>query len=192
MKEEVVYDGNLFQVLHRTKQSTFRVGENEISKTIQYELVRRPPGVRAIIVNQAQILLTHEFRYELDRWDYRLPGGKIYDSNKEYQISRQNYSLDSDIVKKLKQEIREETGIDIKKYRKINVSQSGLTVEWDLHYFVIYDFTLQESKTVQKSEYEFIEHKWVDFSTALNLCLDGMISESRSAFEIMRFILNNN
>ena len=158
-EDEVIYEGNLFQVLHRTKRSTFIVDKNEVSKTIHYELVRRPPGVRAIIVNQTQILLTREFRYELDKWDYRLPGGKVYDSNKEYQIAYLNGSLNSDIIKKLKQEIKEETGIEIKKYKKINVSHSGLTVEWDLHYFVAYDFNMQQNKTVQKSEYEFIEQR---------------------------------
>ena len=85
----------------------------------------------------------------------------------------------------------EEVNIKIQQYKMVNVSQSGLTVEWDLYYFLIEDFVLLTNNSVQKSEYEFIEQKWVDFSTALELCINGKVSETRSAFEIMRFILNN-
>lgn len=191
MKDNIVYEGELFQVIHRTKKTTFKVGESEISKTLQYELVRRPPGVRAIIAKNRKILLTYEFRYELNDWDYRLPGGKVYDSNDEYYYSCKKGSIDDDIIKKLKQEMAEEVNIKIQQYKMVNVSQSGLTVEWDLYYFLIEDFVPLTNNSVQKSEYEFIEQKWVDFSTALELCINGKVSETRSAFEIMRFILNN-
>lgn len=192
MKDEIVYKGNLFQVIHRTKNATFIVDKSKISRTVQYELVRRPPGVRALIIKENKILFAYEYRYELNAWDYRLPGGKVYDSNEEYYSSYQKDSVNNDIIKKLKQEIFEEVDIEIQRYELLNISHSGLTVDWDLYYFLVDDFIILPNNYVQKSEYEFIEPRWVDFSTALNLCLDGKVSETRSAFEIMRFILLKN
>jgi len=32
----------------------------------------------------AKILLSREYRSELDRYDYRLPGGKVFDTLAEY------------------------------------------------------------------------------------------------------------
>lgn len=42
-----------------------------------WERVVRAPGVRIILddQNSGKILLTREFRHELDGYDYRLPGG---------------------------------------------------------------------------------------------------------------------
>jgi hypothetical protein len=41
--------------------------------------------VRIIIQNEEKkILLTKEFRYELDAYDWRLPGGKVVDTLDEY------------------------------------------------------------------------------------------------------------
>lgn len=190
MKDKIVYEGNLFQVIHRTKKTNFKVGKKEVSKTLKYEFVRRPPGVRALIVNDMKLLLSREFRYELNDWDYRLPGGKVYDSNEEYSRSFQLSSIYNDIVARLKQEVFEEVNIEIKQYKMLNISRLGLTVEWDLYYFLIDDFTMLQNNSVQKSEFEFIEPRWVDYPTALKLCLNGKVSESRSAYEIMRFILN--
>ncbi len=43
-----------------------------------FETAVRSPGVRLIIVKDNQMLITKEFRGELDDYDYRLPGGKVF------------------------------------------------------------------------------------------------------------------
>ena len=189
MKDCIVYNGKLFQVLNRTKEATLTVAGNTISKRVQYELVRRPPGVRAIVVKKDKLLLTYEYRYELNEWDYRLPGGKVCDTTDEYVWSLTQGTIDEDVTKKLKQELLEEAGVNVLQYRPLNILHCGMTVEWDLYYFLVDDFTILPHTSVQKSEYEFIENRWVDFSEALTLCLEGKVSEARSAFEIIRFIL---
>lgn len=77
--EDIVAKGRIFELV-QTVQPDGRV----------FEVARRAPGVRVIIANKAkeQILLTKEFRQELSDWDYRLPGGKVYDTLDDYTISR--------------------------------------------------------------------------------------------------------
>jgi len=53
-------------------------------KEVVFETARRAPGVRLIIVRDGQMLITREFRNELDDYDYRLPGGKVFDTLDEY------------------------------------------------------------------------------------------------------------
>lgn len=189
MKEIIKFEGNLFQVLHRQKNSTVNIDGKLVSNILNYELVRRPPGVRAIITDNEKILLNYEYRYELNAWDYRLPGGKVYDTNKEYCDAQKNGQILVDVVEKLKQEVKEEADIEVLQYKLLNISHTGLTIEWDLYYYLIDKFVAYENSIIQKTEYEFIKHEWVDFETALKLCYCGKVSEARSAFEIVRLIL---
>lgn len=189
MSDKVLYEGDLFEVVHRTKNAVFKVGEKEVFKTINYELVQRSPGIRAIIVRENKILLAYEYRYELNAWDYRLPGGKVYDTIERFHYSNKNGEFETDLIKKLKEEVLEEVDIKIKSFQLLNVSHSGLTVNWDLYYYLVDDFITITNDCIQKTEYEYIEPKWFDFSTAMELCLNGSVSEARSAFEIIRFIL---
>lgn len=191
MEDKITYQGKLFQVLQRKKEVSFRVGNETVSKQLEIELVRRAPGVRALIVDGEKILLNREYRYELEAWDYRLPGGKVYDTCEDYGTGIRNATVDADIVEALKRETLEEAGIQVKEWKQINVSHCGLTVEWDLYYFLVEEYTDLSGVAVQKSEYEFIESCWVDYAAALELCLNGGVTEARSAYEIMRYILQN-
>lgn len=72
-KEEIRYKGKLFEVVSEPVEIE--------GKTFEFEKVRRSPGVRLIMKDgQGNILLTREFRRELSKFDYRLPGGKVFDS----------------------------------------------------------------------------------------------------------------
>lgn len=72
-KEQSIFNNGFFEFLETEEEFTV---DNQ-KKVIRRTMVRRPPGIRALIVNEEnQILLSKEFRYELNDWDYRLPGGK--------------------------------------------------------------------------------------------------------------------
>lgn len=188
------FSGRLFEVIERTKTSRIKTKEISTEKTIRYELVRRPPGVRAIILQEKKILLNREYRYEIDDWDYRLPGGKVFDTLDDYLLSLQNGTLINFIELKLCEELREEAEICDISFDFLEISHCGLTVEWDLYYFLVKDFKRLYSynnNNIQKTEYEFIEHCWMDFSSVYRLCLDGKISESRSALVLLKFFLKN-
>lgn len=177
--EEIVYKGKMFEVI----KQPMKCGEKK--KT--FEITRRSPGVRLIIVKDNKILISREFRTELNDYDYRLPGGKVFDTLDEY-----NESLSKDIlpfaVDAVKREIREETGLIAKNIKHFATAQSGATVVWDLIYFIIDDF--EESGNGQELETgEVIDVEWKTFDEVRELCKDGSISEYRSVGVLFKFFL---
>lgn len=103
--EHIAYKGRLFEVV-----------EQEQPNGKIYEKARRAPGVRLIIFDSSseRVLLTREWRQELQGWDYRLPGGKVFDTLEEYDAFR-NSDRDIEIVaaEKAQAEALEEAGIDV-------------------------------------------------------------------------------
>lgn len=191
MKEKIMYQGDLFQIIKRDKKYLIN-SDVRCKVDLQYELVERPPGVRAIICKDNLVLLNKEFRYELNDWDYRLPGGKVFDSFAEYDMARKNGLLQKSIIDKLKSEIIEEADIIINSYDLFYLSHNGLTVEWDLYYYIVKDFSVNSNfyeENIQKSEFEFIEHCWLEYDQIEKLILEGKISEDRSVGVLLRYLL---
>jgi len=192
--ERVKYEGNLFRIVEKTQTSEIKEGEKIIRKKITWEMADRSPGVRAIIVKDNKILLNREYRYELNDWDYRLPGGKVFDTWTEYNSCKNESELWGHIYQQLGNELREEADIEMLDAEFLGKDSLGLTVRWDLYYFLVTNFDINSvfySKEVQKSEYEFIDHYWIDGKEALSLCLSGRIHESRSAYWLMRWLQQN-
>ena len=178
-KEKIAYQGKSFEIIKRkitTKKSTFEI-----------EIARRSPGVRLIILKKSKILLTREFRPELNAYDYRLPGGKVFDSLKEYK-QHAGKSILSAAKKAAAKECMEETGLIPKKLRLQEVSKAGLTVEWDLFYFIIDDF--EGNIKNQKLEADEIIHpEWKTLKQAREFCISGKIQEDRSVGVLLKFLL---
>lgn len=181
-KEEIRYKGRLFEVVTEPVEIE--------GKTFEFEKVRRSPGVRLIIGDgQGNILLTREFRRELSKFDYRLPGGKVFDSLDEFNEFRRGKG---DIIEKAKQaalkEAKEETGFVPDALEHHSTSQLGATVEWDLHYFVASVDRSQQG--VQELETgENIEVAWFREEEIKKLILEpDKFSEERSVATLMRFL----
>ena len=123
-----------------------------------FENARRPPGVRLIFERDNKILLTREFRGEHDGYDYRLPGGKVFDTIEEYR------SFDGDILDAARDaaliESKEECGIIVTRehLELLKVSHCGATMEWDLYYFIVRDFELTHEQDL--GEGESITYDW--------------------------------
>lgn len=158
----------------------------EVVQDGKFEFARRSPGARLIIPRGDQILITKEFRYELKAYDFRLPGGKVFDSLKEYNTA---LKAGVDIAEAAKQaaikEASEETGIEVKDLSFFHKSVCGATVVWDLFYFVVNDFT--ETKQ-HLEEGEDITVEFIDKEKVKQMCLDGSISEERSALVLLRYL----
>ena len=69
--------------------------------------------------------------------------------------------------------------------RHIHTSVAGLTIQWDLFYFVVDDFTQGEQKP---EDAEIIHPEWKTFDEAKQLCLEGKMSEDRSLGVLLRFL----
>lgn len=180
--EEIRYQGKIFEVVSESVEID--------GKTFEFEKVRRSPGVRLIIGDgQGNILLTREFRRELSEFDYRLPGGKVFDTLDEFNEFNQGKG---NIIEKSKQaaikEAREETGYVLPALEHYSTSKLGATVEWDLLYFVA---TVDKSKQgIQELETgENIEVVWLGEEEVKRLILESdSFSEERSVATLMKFL----
>ena len=174
--KDTVYRGKIFDIVQEA-QPDGRVFERAV----------RAPGVRVIIADndKQEILLTREFRSELNDWDYRLPGGKVFDSLDEYS------GFDGDIMTAAKakavEESYEEAGIDVDSVDLYTKSVLGATVEWDLYVFVASSWKKAQGQKLESGE--MIEtDNWVSLSEAEKMILDGKMQEERIALALLRWI----
>lgn len=180
-REEIKFEGQTFQIISQPW--------NFGGKIQTLERARRSPGVRLIIVKDNKLLLTKEYRMELNGYDYRLPGGKVFDSLKEY-----NEALDSGkdmleyAAEAAKKECIEETGLVAKKIKHFQTTQAGQTIVWDLYYFIVEDF---EEKGQSPEFDEEIYPEWKTFGEIKELCSKNKISEDRSLGVLFRFFVLN-
>lgn len=191
--DKIKFEGKLFQIIEKSRIAHIKTDGNEIEKEVVWEMASRPPGVRAVIVQEDFILLNKEYRYELGKWDYRLPGGKVFDSLKEYAECRKKEDIEQKIYSQLQTELREEADIEIHDAKLLRMDTLGFRIEWDLYYYLVQKFDILPSfysSKSQKTEYEFIEHCWVGMEEALQICIKGEMQESRSAYTLMSFLLN--
>lgn len=184
-EEIITYKGKILEIVHQIMQ----IG----TKQIVFERARRSPGTRLLITSpDKKILLTKEHRVEAGGWDFRLPGGKVFDSLEEY---KEAIKKGGNMLKKAqiaaKKEALEEAGVKVKNINHLSISKCGASVEWDLYYFEVKLET--ENLGKQKLEAgENIQVGWYSESEALKLALNRSISEDRSAAILMRYILNQN
>lgn len=178
--EKIVFKGKFFEVVH----TPVNIG----GKIADFESVRRAPGVRLLIVGGRKILLINEFRRELSGFDWRLPGGKVFDSLEEYRRALgQKKDMLSHAIAAAKKECAEETGLVAKSIRHFYTAQAGLTVKWDMFYFIIDKF---EGGGGQKLEDgEIIQPAWKTFEEAKQMCINGDVKEDRTLGVLLRFLL---
>lgn len=182
MNEEIFAKGKLFELVH-LRQDDGRV----------FEVARRAPGVRLIIhdENAGKILFTKEFRRELDAWDYRLPGGKVFDSLDEFEAFRASGQTIVEAAKKQAiNEAQQEAGVEISGLELYKKSVLGATVEWDLYVFETREWQLsvegQELEVGEKIEAD----NWVSYEDARRMALDGSMHEERIALILLQWLEN--
>ncbi|MFS8160251.1 MAG: NUDIX hydrolase, partial [Candidatus Roizmanbacteria bacterium] len=137
----IVYQGRIIEVV----EEKVTLGDREVT----FEFARRSPGTRMIIqTSDGNFLITREKRREVsDKWDYRLPGGKVFDTLTEYNKAIEN---GDDLAEQARKgcviEAREEVGIEPENMDLFHISKAGATVVWDLYYFVIKSYKELESQ----------------------------------------------
>ncbi|MFA6268763.1 MAG: NUDIX domain-containing protein [archaeon] len=179
-KEETVFQGQIFEVIKKLMKKG--------NKVVEFEIARRAPGTRLIIIKNDKVLLSKEFRYELNDYDYRLPGGKVFDTLKEYkQAMTQSQDVLLRAKKAAEKECLEETGIVPKNINFFYLSHSGgPTVEWDLYYFIVDSF--EENAGGQKLGLgEDIKTEWKTQKEIEELCVENKINEDRTVGVLFKF-----
>ena len=131
-KETTVFRGKIGEVVH-VEQQDGRV----------FEQYRRPPGTRLIAISpDNKILVSREYRHETDTVDLRLPGGKVCDSLEEYDaLHRSGVDMVEQAKLGMTKEAGEEAGLDIHDPKLITVANAGATVDWDLYYWEVRDYS---------------------------------------------------
>ncbi len=186
--EKSVFNNGFFEFLETEEEHII----NDQKTKIKRKMVRRPPGVRALIINKEdnkKILLSKEFRYELDKWDYRLPGGKVFDSLDLYKESLKKGDVQIHVDEAVRKEVSEEIGLIVKNQKLIKTSHDGAGVIWDLFYYEIDDYEV--SKTgANLEENEFVDgYVWKTYDEIINMCINGEINEERTIGVLLTYIL---
>lgn len=182
MEEHIIARGKIFELV-QTKQPDGRI----------FEVARRAPGVRVIIADKVnkKVLLTKEYRAELNDWDYRLPGGKVYDTLEEFDAARQNgHNMALAAEHKAIAESAEEAGVLIGGARLYKKSTLGATVEWDL--FVMEATSWRPDETGQSLEVgeQIQADEWFAYDNAMQMVLNGKMQEDRVALILLQWLTN--
>lgn len=178
--EKVAYQGRIIEVVEQTMEAG--------GKTLTFEFARRAPGTRLIIpTSDGKISLTKEYRPEIQDYDYRLPGGKVFDTLKEYNAFIQTgKDIKAEAERAALKEAREEVGVIAEKAELFAISKCGATVEWDLYYFIVDEYTEANEQALEEGEHIIVAPTTIEDARAM--CLDGRIQEERSALMLLRYL----
>ncbi len=182
---EIVYQGNIFEVVRW-----------EGKPGVMFEAAVRSPGVRLLIEceknNKKALLMTKEIRREAGGWDYRLPGGKVFDSLEELNKSRkENINISEKALETAKKEGREEAGLLEGDFSEIGISKSGSSVEWDLYYYLVKNSKIGDQE-LEENEQGDIEQIIFSAEEIFEKLKNGEIQEGRSADMIWSWLTKNN
>jgi 8-oxo-dGTP pyrophosphatase MutT (NUDIX family) len=163
-----VWEGIHFKAYHESVEVV--PGKKNI-----FEFVWRIDGTRSIVLNKSkEILLTREFRHELQDYDWRLPGGKL-----DY--------VDEPIIQAASRELKEETGITAREWRYLWATSPDATVRFKRHFLVASDIVMGPQNL---DVGEKISLSWFSRGVAKEMALTGQVREEISALSILRYIHN--
>lgn len=151
------------------------------------EYFRRSPGVRLIIPTETGLVIQREKRSYLDReWDYRVPGGKVADTLKEYiELIHEQFPF-IHIQRAGRDEAKQEAGIIINKMAEYHQSESSATVEHDLFYFLVSDFKWGKQELQHEEVIEVVE---LPYKEVWDLLLERKFSEDRTRAVLFEYLI---
>lgn len=154
-----------------------------------FEKFVRPPGTRIIAVREGKIYLQQEARIEQGNVpDWRLPGGKVFDSFKEFQSYLTSTIPLEMILTAARKELREEAGLAASSVRLFQKQLCGATVEWDL-YYIVAEGVASVGEVGAHNEGEDIRSSgWFTFAEILDKCQKGEIGEGRSVAALIQYM----
>lgn len=179
-KQKIVWQGKIGSIVEYSPS-------NQPDK--RFQKFSRPPGTRSIIISpDNKILLTKEFRQESGKDDFRLPGGKVYDSFLEWmKASEEGKNMDDAAIEGAKNEMSQEAAIEAFDPQIFKlVGSGGPTVEWDLYYLSVNQYKALGNQALEEGEK--ITFGWYPISEVIEMCLIGQVDEARTAAVILQFL----
>lgn len=157
-----------------------------------FEVARRAPGVRLIVADTTskKLLLTREHRWELGGHDYRLPGGKVFDTLAEFETFRKSgKDMLVAATAKAKEEAAEEAGIEVAEVKLFKKSMLGATVEWDLYIFEATKWQPhKDGQNLKEDEQAGIDAQWYAYAEVEKMILSGDMQEERVALVLLQWL----
>lgn len=182
-EEKIKFQGKVFEIIDKPMKIN--------NKKVNFEIARRSPGIRLLIIKDRKLLITKEYRTEIKDFDYRLPGGKVFDTLKEYNSSlNSNINIEESAKIAAKKECTEETGLIPQNLEFLEKSVLGATISWDLYYFIVDSFK-ENPRGQHLEEGEVITTEWKTFEEVKELCLTNKIKEERTLAILLKFVLTN-
>ncbi len=177
LKEKIVFQWKIVEVVHQLVKIDWH--------ELVFEIAKRSPGVRLIICDKNKILLTKEYRTEHKWYDYRLPGGKVFDTLAEYNKNKKDIKKYALVA--AKRECEEEVGLVPKSPKLYYISTAWATIEWDLYYYIVKKFTTHV-KWQQLELGEYIDVEWKTKKEIFALIKKWAMHEDRSVGVLMRYL----
>jgi len=177
LKEKIVFQWKIIKVVHQLVKIE--------DKEFVFEIAKRSPWVRLIICNRDKILLTKEYRKELKGLDYRLPGGKVFDTLAEYNKNKKNIKKYAPIA--AKRECEEEVWLIPQDPILYHISTAWATIERDLYYYIVKKFK-RHTKWQQLEVWEYIDVEWKTKKEILSLIKKWAMHEDRSVGVLLRYL----
>lgn len=183
-KFTIAYKGKMFQVV------TW-----EGKPGVIFEAAVRSPGVRMLIEMSRDgvkgLLMTKELRREAGGFDYRLPGGKVFDSLEEFNaFKEQNKDFSEVTLSAAKKENNEEAGVVGGTYTLLEISKAGASVEWDLYYYLVEDAEIGH-QNLEEHEQGDIETVFLTPPELYEKLLAREVKEGRSANMVWWWLAKN-
>lgn len=186
-ESRILYTGKMFEVV-----------QFEPKPGVIFETAVRAPGVRLLIEHeengQKGLLMTREIRHgrEGSVLDYRLPGGKVFDTLEDYTVFRDSArNMQDEALRAATLEAQQEAGIESGDFIYIETAKAGGSVEWDLHYFVIKNAIVGE-QDLEDHEQGEIDVVFLSYKDIFQRLLHKEIQEGRSADVLWRYLAQNN
>lgn len=158
----------------------------------EFEKFVRPPGTRIIALKDKAIYLQKELRLENEGFDWRLPGGKVVDTFKEYKTYLDTPVPETMIIEAARKELYEEAWLQAEQYTIFAKKNCGATVEWDLYYVVAKGITESTKESAHAEGEEIADSRWVSVEEVVKMIKEGTISEGRTAATLLEFITKYN
>jgi len=178
IKETIVFQWKIIEVV----QQIVKIWKQQLI----FEVAKRSPGVRLIICDKNKILLTKEFRKEHNDFDYRLPGGKVFNTLTEYNKNKNNikkYALCA-----ARHECEEETWLVPQNLVLHYISKAWATIERDLYYYIIKKFRYH-NKWQQLELGENITVEWKTKKEIMTIIKKWWMHEDRSVGVLMKYLI---
>ncbi len=156
----------------------------------EFEKFSRPPGTRIIAVRDNKIFLQQEARLEVDGFDWRLPGGKVFDTFADFKPYLAKPIPENIIIAAGQKELGEEAGLVAAKVRVVSKKVCGATVDWDLYYLEAATISEAAASRTHHEGEQIDKSGWFTFDQVKKMCEKGEIGEGRTAAALIEYMAN--